>query len=153
MINLIKLFIQVQLDVQLTGSKVSDVIVTTPFPGTTYEERVDQVTDELEKMDFRVSNITIYGRIKISGLGAQVRRLNTEGGTAFVESRRIGKTDVTKAVESFRSYQRLMSISRNRAMTEHLGKKVYALKKLVHGSGSGATTTTTNGTVINGGVQ
>lgn len=60
MINLIKLFIQVQLDVQLTGSKVSDVIATTPFPGTTYEERVDQVTDELEKMDFRVSNTTIY---------------------------------------------------------------------------------------------
>lgn len=98
----------------------------------------------------------MYGRIKrYPGWGTQVRRLNTEGGTAFVESRRIGKTDVTKAVESFRSYQRLMSISRNRAMTEHLGKKVYALKKLVHGSGSGATTTktTTNGTVINGGVQ
>eukprot|EP00118_Oscarella_pearsei_P004641 m.20144 g.20144 ORF g.20144 m.20144 type:complete len:1195 (+) comp27979_c0_seq4:16-3600(+) len=118
-INLVKLYVQVQLDVQLTGSKVSDVITTTTFPDATFDQRVDRVTETLERMNFHV------------------RRLNTEGGSASVKSRRIAREDVTKAVDSFRLYQRLMSISRNRAMTDNLGKKLFALKKIMRGTPTG----------------
>ncbi|XP_062514104.1 uncharacterized protein LOC134189751 isoform X2 [Corticium candelabrum] len=111
-INLIKLHVQEQLDQQLTNSTVSDVIITKPLEERTFEQRLGRVKEEL------------------STLGFTVRRLDTGLGTATLQIRSVCEDDIYEAVEDFKSCERLVNSKRDFILMDHMGKKLYALRKI-----------------------
>ncbi|XP_062514122.1 uncharacterized protein LOC134189767 [Corticium candelabrum] len=111
-INLTKLHVHVLLDHQLTTSTVSDVIIKNPLAESTFEGRLERVKEEL------------------SSIGFTVRRLQTAEGVATIEIRSVIEEDVHKALEDLKSCERLANTKRDRALMDHMGKKLYALRKI-----------------------
>ncbi|XP_062514434.1 uncharacterized protein LOC134190038 isoform X2 [Corticium candelabrum] len=111
-INLIKLHVHVQLDQQLTSSTVSDVIIRNPLAERTFEQRLVRVKEELSSSCFTV------------------RRLQTGRGTATIQIRSVCEEDIYKAVEDFKLCERLANTKRDLTLMDHMGKKLYALRKI-----------------------
>ena len=56
--------------------------------------------------------------------------MQTAEGMATIEIRSAVEEDVHKALEDFKSCERLANIKRDLVLMDHIGKKVYALHKI-----------------------
>ena len=60
----------------------------------------------------------------------KVRRLQTGRGTATIQIRSVCEEDIYKAVEDFKLCERLANTKRDLTLMDHMGKKLYALRKI-----------------------
>jgi ankyrin repeat protein/Mg-chelatase subunit ChlD len=111
-INLIKLHVQVQLDEHLTYSTVSDVIVKKPLDDGSFEKHMASVSKALVASGFKV------------------RRLQTDRNIAAIRIRSICADDVYESIENFKICERLVNTTGDLVLMDHMGKKLYALKKV-----------------------
>ncbi|XP_065843784.1 uncharacterized protein [Oscarella lobularis] len=110
-IDLIKMHVQLLLDRRLAYCKISDTIIRLPLTGTTEERKTKVAHDMANK---RIA----------------VRSLKTSGGKASLKSHSLTAEDVEIAIKTFKILDRLAGTVRDRALTDWLGKQLYALKKI-----------------------
>ena len=126
-IDLIKMHVQLLLDRRLAYCKISDTIIRLPLTGTT-EERKTKVAHNMANKRIAVRKPVLVGHY--SRYLYQVRSLKTSGGKASLKSHSLTAEDVEIAIKTFKILDRLAGTVRDRALTDWLGKQLYALKKI-----------------------